>query len=71
MAGMVRSFLGTRPGFWVILAMEALFLFTILPRLLRTADVALRITFRATATLLYFSNYRLRLWLLRPKLPST
>ena len=63
---MLRNLLGTRRGFWLVLALEALFLFIGLPRLLKgTTAVIYLATFWSIATLLYFSNYPFRRWLAR------
>ena len=63
---MLRKLLGTRRGFWVVLALEVFLLFFALPHVLKGAGgVVYFAAFWATATLLYFSNYRLWRWLQR------
>ncbi len=65
---MLRRFLGTRRGFWVIFALEALLLFFILPRALKgTGGPVYLASFWGIATLLYLGNHRVWRWLQCPR----
>ena len=65
---MLRRFLGTRGGLRVLLALEAVLMFLALPRVLTGAGGPIYFaTFWGTATVLYFSNYRIWRWLKGPR----
>jgi hypothetical protein len=63
----IRRFLGTRHGLFVILAMEGLLLIIGLPRLLWNVSPGLYyVAFFGLATVFYFSNHRVWRWLQSP-----
>ena len=67
---MVRRFLATRRGLLLVLALEAMVLLVILPRVLKHLPVAVYlVALWGLATALYFSNYRMWRWLQRSPQP--